>query len=236
VYSKSRDNNFSFLKILKFGCFRTGIFFRFWNSGCFTTHWAFFKSKKKKTFGFFLSEKLDPENAYGPHIGIHYKSLLFWRGSVTIEVTNFDPPVKTSFKFLSETLLDFIQNPKRGSQWKQCALCRYWGNRYKAEVCKFLLAVEPLVKSQTSHRAPKEFNFSDPTTSQIRGCIWMNTNYWYYIYLVSIERQWAINIIINTSTKGKWQTLHWNLRPINENGASCEKQKEHFYLAGDWCV
>jgi len=25
-----------------------------------------------------------------------YKSLLFWRGSVTIEVTNFHPPVKTS--------------------------------------------------------------------------------------------------------------------------------------------
>jgi len=24
--------------------------------------------------------------------------------------------------------------------------------------------------------------------------------------------------------------------PINEKGVCCEKQKEHFYLAGDWCV
>jgi len=24
--------------------------------------------------------------------------------------------------------------------------------------------------------------------------------------------------------------------PINEKGVSCEKQQEHFYLAGDWCV
>jgi len=38
------------------------------------------------------------------------------------------------------------------------------------------------------------------------------------------------------STKGKWQTFHRNLRPINEKGVSCEKQQEHFYLAGDWCV
>jgi len=29
--------------------------------------------------------------------------------------------------------------------------------------------VEPLVKSQTSHRALNELNFSDPTTRQIRG-------------------------------------------------------------------
>ena len=34
---------------------------------------------------------------------------------------------------------------------------------------QIILAVEPLVKSQTSHRAPNELNFSDPTTSQIRG-------------------------------------------------------------------
>jgi len=26
------------------------------------------------------------------------------------------------------------------------------------------------------------------------------------------------------------------LDPINEKGVSCEKQQEHFYLAGDWCV
>jgi len=35
------------------------------------------------------------------------------------------------------------------------------------------------------------------------------------------------------STKGKWQTFHRNLRPINEKGISTEKQQEHFYLAGD---
>jgi len=56
---------------------------------------GFFKSKKQTKFVFFLSEKLDPENAYEPHIDIHYKSLLFRRGSVTIEVTNFHPPVET---------------------------------------------------------------------------------------------------------------------------------------------
>jgi len=31
------------------------------------------------------------------------------------------------------------------------------------------LALETLVKSQTSHRAPNELNFSDATTSQIWG-------------------------------------------------------------------
>jgi len=24
--------------------------------------------------------------------------------------------------------------------------------------------------------------------------------------------------------------------PINEKDVSCEKQQEHYYLAGDWCV
>jgi len=33
--------------------------------------------KKQRKFGFFLSGKLDPENAYEPHIDIHYKSLIF---------------------------------------------------------------------------------------------------------------------------------------------------------------
>jgi len=40
-------------------------------------HWGIFKSKKQTKFGFFLSEKLDAENTYDPHIDIHYKSLLF---------------------------------------------------------------------------------------------------------------------------------------------------------------
>ena len=60
----------------------------------FENHW--FKSKKKRTkFGFILSETLDSENGYEPHTDIHYKSLLFWGGSVTVKVTNFHPPVKT---------------------------------------------------------------------------------------------------------------------------------------------
>jgi len=55
-----------------------------------------FSNRKKQTkFDFFLSEKLDPENAYEPYIDFHYKSLLYRRGSVTIEVTNCHPPVKT---------------------------------------------------------------------------------------------------------------------------------------------
>jgi len=39
----------------------------------------FLKSKKKQTkFGFFQSERLDPENVlYEPHTDIHYKSLLY---------------------------------------------------------------------------------------------------------------------------------------------------------------
>jgi len=41
---------------------------------------------------------------------------------------------------------------------------------------QIVLAVEPLVKTQTSHRAPNELNFSDPTTSQMRG-IWINIKY-----------------------------------------------------------
>jgi len=41
---------------------------------------VFFKSIKQTKFGFFLSEQLNPKNAYEPHMDIHYKSLLFWRG------------------------------------------------------------------------------------------------------------------------------------------------------------
>jgi len=37
----------------------------------------FFKSKKQTNFGYFQSEKPDPEIAYEPNIDIHYKSLLF---------------------------------------------------------------------------------------------------------------------------------------------------------------
>jgi len=96
VYPKSRDKNFAFLKILKFGCIRTGIFYRFWNSGCFSTHLGLFLNQEKiYKIWLVLSEKLDPENAYEPHIDIYYKSLLFWQGSVPIKVTNFQPPVKT---------------------------------------------------------------------------------------------------------------------------------------------
>jgi len=53
-----------FLQILKFWMFFNALGF-------------FYKSKKLTKFGFFLSEKLGPENAYEPHIDIHYKSLLF---------------------------------------------------------------------------------------------------------------------------------------------------------------
>jgi len=40
-------------------------------------HWAFLIEKKTVKIWIFLSEKLDPENAYEPHIDIHCKSLLF---------------------------------------------------------------------------------------------------------------------------------------------------------------
>ena len=95
MYSKSRVKTFSFLKILKFGCFRTGIFSDFEILDVFQRTGLFSNRKKQIKFGIFLSKKLDPENAYELHIDIRCKSLLFWRGSVTIEVTNFHPPVKT---------------------------------------------------------------------------------------------------------------------------------------------
>jgi len=88
--------------------------------------------------------------------------------------------------------------------------------------------------SFASHRAPNELNFSDPTTSQIRGFL-INTNY--YIYLTVIERQWAqetLLIIQAQKENGKLFIEIWDR--INEKGVSYDKQQDHFHLAGDWCV
>jgi len=52
-----------FLQILKFGMFLNAM--------------GFFKIENTDKIWLFLSEKLEPENAYEPHIDIHYKSLLF---------------------------------------------------------------------------------------------------------------------------------------------------------------
>ena len=79
MYSKNRVKNFCFLKILKFGCFRTGIFSDFEILDVFQRTEIFSNRRKTDKIWLFLSEKLDPENAYEPHIDIHYnycKSLL----------------------------------------------------------------------------------------------------------------------------------------------------------------
>ena len=68
MYSKSRVKNFSFLKILKFGCFRTGIFLDCEFLVVYQRTEIFPNRKYQRQFGFFLSEKLDPENAYEPHM------------------------------------------------------------------------------------------------------------------------------------------------------------------------
>jgi len=73
---------------------------------------------------FFLSEKLDLENAYEPHIDIDYKSLLFWRGSVTIKVMNFRPPMKTLVPNSCQKLYSFFiksQNREANKSSVHCA-------------------------------------------------------------------------------------------------------------------
>ena len=78
MYSKSRGKNFAFLKNLKIGCFRKWDFFTDIEIlDVFQCTGLFLNRKIQTKFGFFLSVKFDPENAYEPHIDIHYKSLLF---------------------------------------------------------------------------------------------------------------------------------------------------------------
>jgi len=77
VYSKSRVKNFSFLKDFEIWLFSHWDFLQILKFWMLFNALGFFKSKKQTKFGFFLSEKLDPENAYELHIDIHYKSLLF---------------------------------------------------------------------------------------------------------------------------------------------------------------
>jgi len=52
------------------------------------------RNKNRENLAFFCPKSW-PRNAYEPHIDFHFKPLLFWRGSVTIKVTNFHSPVKT---------------------------------------------------------------------------------------------------------------------------------------------
>ena len=145
VYSKNRVKNFAFLKILKFGCFRTGIFTDFEIRDVFQRTGLFWKSKTQTKFGFFLSEKLDPENAYEPHIDIHNKSLFFWRGSVTIKVTNFHPPVKTLVpnSCLKLNSILYKSQNREANEGRQWAPCRCWGNRCNVGVCKFFWLSNP---------------------------------------------------------------------------------------------
>jgi len=54
------------------------------------------------------------------------------------------------------------------------------------------------------------------------GAIELDYHQLLILHLTVIERQWARNIIINTSIKAKWQTFHCNLRP---------HQWERFFLS-----
>jgi len=129
---------------------------------------SFLNRKKQRKFGFFLSEKLNPDNAYEPHIDIYYKSLLFWRWYVTIDVTNFHPPVKILVPnscLKLNSILYYSQNREANEGNVHCVDIEGIDvNPGSANS----FGCRTLGKTQTSHRAPNELNFSDPTISQIR--------------------------------------------------------------------
>ena len=65
----------------------------------------------------------------------------------------------------------------------------------------------------------------------------------WHIFLLCFEKHmtccrvcgsWVVHQLLNKTMHGQFFIEIWD--PINEKGVSCEKQQEHFYLAGDWCV
>jgi len=105
---------------------RIFLFWRFWNlaifvSGFFTDFeivdvfqrtGLFLKRKNRQILAFFLSVKLNSENVCEPHIDIHYKSLLFWRGSVTIKVWTSIRPWRLWVKIPVWNLTQFYAKAK----------------------------------------------------------------------------------------------------------------------------
>jgi len=170
VYSKSTR-----LRIL--------LFWRFWNLAVFALGFftdfeildvfnalGFFKSKKRDKISLYSVGKSWPRKciwaAYWHSLG--YKSLLFWRGSV-ITVTNFHPPVKT---FAPNSCLELnsilYKSQKREANEGSVHCADIEGIDVKQGSANSFGCRTP-GKSQTSHRDPNKLNFSDPTTSQIRG-------------------------------------------------------------------
>jgi len=119
---------------------------------------------------FFLSEKLDPENADEPHIDTLYKSLLFWRGSVITEVTkNFQPPVKTLVPnscLKLNSILYKSQNREANDGSVHCAdvegidVKSGSANSFGCRTLGKILAISP---------SPERFELLSSNTSQIWG-------------------------------------------------------------------
>jgi len=167
---------------------------------------SFFKSKTEKIWLFSVGKAWSRKciwTAYWHSLQIF---ALLTR-SVTIEVTNFNPPVKTLVpnSCLKLNSISYISQNKDANEGSvHCAdieginvkpgSANSFGCRTLGKIPDISLSPER-VELLRSHLLTNTGAFGLTPTIDI------------YIYLAGIERQWARNIIINTSAKGKWQTF-----------------------------